>query len=311
MNPLHQALDDYLALRQAMGFKMHDAHRLLSQFVDFLNGQGATFITTAWAVGWATQPCHVQPAEWARRLRLVRGFAQYQCATDPRTQVPSPHLLPYRPQRHTPYLYSDAEIAQLIEAASRLASATGLRAGTYVTMVALLAVTGMRISELLALDREEVDLQDALLTMRHTKFRKSRCLPLHPTTPQALCRYGHRRDPVYPIPKSPSFFVSEKGLRLTPWALRATFIKLSRQIGLRGPTDSHGPRLHDFRHRFAIQTLVRWYREDVDVDRHLPELSTYLGHVKVSDTYWYVSATPELLGLATHRLEQAPRRLSP
>jgi integrase/recombinase XerD len=311
MNPLHQALDDYLALRQAMGFKMHDAHRLLSQFVDFLNGQGATFITTAWAVGWATQPCHVQPAEWARRLRLVRGFAQYQCATDPRTQVPSPHLLSYRPQRHTPYLYSDAEIAQLIEAASRLASATGLRACTYVTLFALLAVTGMRLSELLALDRDEVDLQDGLLTIRHTKFRKSRCLPLHPTTQQALCRYGHRRDHVYPIPKSPSFFVSEKGLRLTPWAVRATFIKLSRQIGLRGPSDSHGPRLHDFRHRFAIQTLVRWYREDVDVDRHLPELSTYLGHVKVSDTYWYVSATPELLGLATQRLEQAHRRLLP
>jgi integrase len=136
MNPLHQALDDYLALRQAMGFKMHDAHRLLSQFVDFLNGQGATFITTAWAVGWATQPCHVQPAEWARRLRLVRGFAQYQCATDPRPQVPSPPLLPYRPQRHTPYLYSAAEIAPLIDAARRLASATGLRAGTDGTLVA-------------------------------------------------------------------------------------------------------------------------------------------------------------------------------
>jgi integrase/recombinase XerD len=194
MTPRHQALEDDLALRQAMGFKMHDAHRLLSQFVDFLNGQGATCITTEWAVGWATQPGHVQPAEWARRLRLVRGFAQYQCANEPRTQVPSPHLLPYRPQRHIPYLSSDAEIAQLIEAASRLPSATGLRACTYVTLFALLAVTGMRSSALLALDRDEVDPQDGLLTIRHTTFRKSRCLPLHPTTQQALCHDGHRRD---------------------------------------------------------------------------------------------------------------------
>lgn len=310
MSTLRQALRDYLALRQAMGFKMHDAHRVLSQFVDFLNSQGATFITTQWAVCWATQLRHVQPAEWARRLRLVRGFAQYQYAIDPRTEIPPPELLPYRPQRHTPYLYSDAEIAQLIEAASHLPSATGLRACTYVTVFGLLAVSGMRISELLALDRDDVDLKEGLLTIRHTKFRKSRCLPLHPTTQQALHRYGHRRDQVYAIPQSPSFFVSEKGSRLTGWAVRYTFLKLSRQIGLRGPTDSHGPRLHDFRHRFAVQTLVRWYQEGVKVDRHLPELSTYLGHVKVSDTYWYLSATPELLGLATGRLEQAQRRES-
>jgi integrase/recombinase XerD len=166
----------------------------------------------------------------------------------------------------------------------------------------------MRISELLALDRDDVDLKDGLLTIRHTKFRKSRCLPLHPTTQQELYCYGQRRDRLYPIPKSPSFFVSEKGIRLTAWAVRYTFVKLSHHIGLREPTDSHGPRLHDFRHRFAVQTLVRWYQEGVDVDRRLPELSTYLGHVKVSDTYWYLSATPELLALATARLEQAQRR---
>jgi integrase len=308
MSTLRQALEDYLALRQAMGFKMNVAMTLLPQFVTFLERQGETSITTQWAVCWATQPRHVQPAEWARRLSLVRGFARYQRAIDPRTEIPPPELLPYRPQRHTPYLYSDAEIAQLIDAACRLPSVTGLRAFTYATVFGLLAVTGMRISELLALDRQDVDLKDGLLTIRHTKFRKSRCLPLHPTTQQELCRYGQRRDHLYPIPKSPSFFVSEKGIRLTGWAVRYTFVKLSHHIGLRGPSDSHGPRLHDFRHRFAVQTLVRWYQEGVDVDRHLPELSTYLGHVKVSDTYWYLSATPELLGLATTRLEQAQRR---
>jgi integrase/recombinase XerD len=308
MNTLRQALDDYLALRHAMGFKWHEAHRLLPHFVAFLERQGAAFITTEWAVRWATQPRYVQPAEWARRLGLVRGFAQYHSAVDPRTEVPPPQLLPYHPQRREPYLYSETEIVQLMAAARHLPSSTGLRAYTYATVFGVLAVTGMRISELVALDNDDVDLEGGLLTICHTKFRKSRCLPLHPTTRQALCRYVHLRDCVYPIPQSPGFFVSEQGTRLTHWAVRATFVQLSRQIRLRGPTDSHGPRVHDFRHRFAVQTLVRWYREDVDVERHLPELSTYLGPVKVSDTYWYLSATPELLDLATQRLELAQRR---
>ncbi len=263
MSSLRQSLHEYLELRQAMGCKLQNACTLLPQFVAFLEDQGATFITTDEAVRWATQPQHVQPAEWARRLRWVRGFARYHHAIDSRTEIPPTELLPYRPQRHSPYLYSDAEIAELLEAASHLPSATGLRAHTYTAVFGLLAVTGMRISELVGLDNDDVDLAGGLLTIRHSKCRKSRCLPLHLTSLQA-----------------------------------------------RGPSDSHGPRLHDFRHRFAVQTLGRWYQEDVDVDRHLPELSTSLGHVKVSDTYWYLSATPELLGLATQRLEQAHRRLS-
>jgi hypothetical protein len=183
MSTLRPALADYLALRQAMGFKMHDALRLLSQFVDFLTCQGATFIPTEWALCWATQPRHVQPAEWATRLRLVRGFAQYQCAIDPRTEVPSPDLFPGRPQRHTPYLYSDAEITQLIEAASRLPSATGLRADTYTAVFGLLVVTGMRISELVGLDNDDVDLVGGLL-ITGCKF----------SGVQTLLAWGNERD---------------------------------------------------------------------------------------------------------------------
>jgi integrase/recombinase XerD len=310
MSALRQALDDYLALRHAMGFKLQVAHTLLPQFITFLERQGAEFITTEWALCWATQPRHVQPAEWASRLRVVRGFAQYHSALDPRTEIPPPELLPYRYQRRSPYLYSEAELTQWMQAARQLASPIGLRAHTYTTVFGLLAVTGMRISELVALDTTSVDLRDGLLTIGQTKFRKARLLPLHPTTQQALQRYMDRRDRIYPIPTSPSFFVSEQGTRLTTCTVRATFVQLSRQIGLRGPSDSHGPRLHDFRHCFAVQTLLRWYRDGIDVERRLPELSTYLGHVKVTDTYWYLSATPELLGLATQRLEQAQRRFS-
>ncbi len=303
MNTLPQALDEYLALRQAMGFQVRDARPLLRRFITFLEQHEALYITHELAVHWATEPRAVQPAEWARRLSLVRGFARYRSATDPRTQIPSMGVLPYQPQRASPYLYSDAEIGQLLQAAEHLPSPTGLRAQTYVAAFGLLAVTGMRVGELVGLDNMDVDLTRGHLTIQHGKFGKSRLLPLHPTTREALRHYVVERDSRYPIPHTPSFFVSEQGTRLSHWALRRTFVTLSRQIGLRGPADSHGPRLHDFRHRFAVEVLLRWYREGLDVERHLPQLSTYLGHVKVSDTYWYLSATPELLQLAMNRLE--------
>lgn len=305
MNTLRQALEEYLALRQAMGFQVRDARVLLRRFIGFLEQQEAAYITRELALRWATEPRAVQPAEWARRLGLVRGFARYRSATDPRTEIPSPGLLPYRAQRASPYLYSDAEIGQLLQAAEHLPSPTGLRAHTYVAAFGLLAVTGMRVGELVGLDDKDVDLTLGQVTIRGAKFGKSRWLPLHPTTQKALRHYVAEQDRCYPIPQSPSFLVSEHGARLTQWAVRATFVALSRQIGLRGPADSHGPRLHDFRHRFAVDVLLRWYREGIDVERHLPELSTYLGHVKVSDTYWYLSATPELLQLALNRLEHS------
>jgi len=304
MNTLRQALNEYLALRQAMGFKLQEESRLLPRFIDFLEAHGEAFITTDLAVRWATQCPATQPAEWARRLRFVRIFARYRSATDPRTQIPPTGLLPYRARRAEPYIYNDDEINRLLQAAGQLCSPMGLRAHTYVTALGLLAVTGMRISELVALNNDDVDLAYGQLTIRDAKFGKSRWLPLHPTTQQALQQYIQRRDQHYPIPCNSGFFVSEQGTRLTSCTVRATFVQLSRQIGLRGPTDSHGPRLQDFRHRFAVQTLLRWYQEGADVEQHLPELSTYLGHVKVSDTYWYLSATPELLQLALQRSEQ-------
>jgi len=304
MNTLRQALNEYLALRQAMGFKLQEESRLLPRFIDFLDAHGETVITTDMAVRWATQGRTTQPAEWARRLRFVRVFARYRSATDPRTQIPPTGLLPYRARRAEPYIYNDDEINRLLLAAGQLCSPTGLRAHTYVTALGLLAVTGMRISELVALDNDDVELAHGQLTIRDAKFGKSRWLPLHSSTQQALQRYVQRRDQQYPSPCNSCFFVSEQGTRLTSCRVRATFVQLSRQIGLRGLTDSHGPRLHDFRHRFAVQTLLRWYQEGADVEQHLPELSTYLGHVKVSDTYWYLSATPELLQLALQRSEQ-------
>ena len=311
MSTLQAALDDYLALRRALGFELRLAGRLLQRFVDFAQAANAVYITTELALHWATLPTRAQPAQWANRLGMVRRFAQYCSSTDARTMVPPSDLLPYRVTRPSPYMYRDKQIAQLIRAARELPSQTGLRPHTYSTLFALYAVSGMRTQEPLRLDRDDVDLATGVLTVRGTKFGKSRYVPLHPSAQRALRRYAAHRDRLCPSPQSPSFFLSEQGTRVTQWSVRWTFVKLSQQIGLRRSGDSRGPRLLDFRHRLAINTLRRWHRCGIDVEKHLPELSTYLGHVHISDTYWYLSATPELLGQALRRAERANRESRP
>lgn len=303
MSPLRQAVEEYLALRRGLGFALRGPGAMLPQFAAFLEQEGASYITRELALRWATQPANAHPAHWATRLSTVRRFAQFWSASDPRTEVPPLGLLPYRYRRTPPYIYTAGEIQRLIDAAKQLPSPTGLRPATYATLFGLLAVTGLRISEALALNRADVDGAEAVLIIRRTKFGKSRLVPVHPSTQRALRRYTRGRDRVHPKPTTESFFVSERGARLTQWTVRYTFNRLSRRMGLRGPADRRGPRLHDFRHRLAVDTLLRWYRAGVDVERHLPELSTYLGHGHIADTYWYLSAVPELLRLAAARLE--------
>lgn len=307
MSPLQTALDEYLAGRRALGHKLRLSGRLLQRFVEFADNTGVTCITTELALEWATKPTDAQPAQWANRLGMVRRFAMYCRAIDPRTVVPPPDLLPHRYRRPAPYVYRDDEITQLLEAATRLPAVTGLRPHTYATLFGLYVATGMRCNEPLQLDRDQVDLVDGVLTIRGTKFGKSRYVPIHPSTQHALQRYAICRDRLCRNPDSASFFLSERGRRLTEWSVRWTFVKLSREIGLRGADDARGPRLHDLRHRLAIVTLFRWYRDGVDVERHLPKLSTYLGHAHITDTYWYLTATPELLHRALLRVEQAER----
>ena len=307
MSELSEALEEYLEVRRALGFKLILAGRMLRKFVDFAESEGATFITTKLALQWSTQPSHVQPSQWANRLGIVRNFARYRSADDTRTEVPPSGLLPHRFRRPAPYIYSDEEIRQLIGAARKLSYATGLRPYTYATLFGLFAATGMRTNEPLQINRADVDLAQGVLTVRGTKFGKSRYVPIHATTQRALRRYAIQRDRLCVNLQSPSFFVSENGARVTEWALRWTFVKLSREIGLRSPSDSHGPRILDFRHRFAVNTLIRWYRTGIDVEQHLPELATYLGHAHITDTYWYLTAVPELLQLAMRRLGRTVR----
>ena len=303
MSALQSALSKYLTTRRALGFKLYDVGLCLQQFVCFAEAEEADIITTELALRWAMRPTQTSPARWARRLGMVRQFAQYCSTLEACTQIPPLDLLPYRYTRKAPYVYSDEEITRLLQAAGQLASPNGLRALTYTTLFGLLVVTGMRISEPIALNRSDVDFITGCLTIRCSKFGKSRWLPLHPTTRQALQRYAVQRDHVLPTAQTPSFFISAGATRLTKCGVRYTFVKLSRQIGLRGPKDSFGPRLHDLRHSFAIRTLLNWYRTGINVQQHLPELTTYLGHAHVNDTYWYLTATPELLRLASQSVE--------
>lgn len=309
MNTLLTLADEYLATRRALGAKLEDAGRMLRNFLAFLEQSQATLITTPLALQWATAPRNAQPAHWARRLSVVRAFARYASVADPRHEVPPPGLLSAKPRRATPYIYSDKEITDLLGAACGLSGKTGLRPRTYATLLALLAVSGMRSSEPLRLDRDDVDLERGVLTVRGSKFGKSRHIPVHESTRRALATYATQRDRLCPQPLDPAFFLSERGTRIVQNTLEQTFVQLSKQVGLRGPADSRGPRLHDLRHRFAVSAVLRWYRDGVDVERQLPRLATYLGHVHVRDTYWYLTATPELLQMVTRRLERNARRL--
>jgi integrase len=304
MKPLRDAIADYLALRRSLGFKLRATAAGLLGFASFLEQKGAPYITTVLALEWAMQAVAHQPSTWAQRLGFVRVFARHWNATDPRTEIPPVGLLPFRAQRARPYLYTDQEIQRLLAAAKQLSSVSGLRPWTYHCLFGLLAVSGLRISEAIKLERQDVDFNQGLLTIRQTKFNKSRLIPLHVSTRNVLAEYAQRRDRLLPTQSSQCFLLNDHGRCLESSAVRRTFYDLSRQIGLRGPVDHTGPRLHDFRHRFALNTLIQWYRAGEDIERRLPVLSTFLGHAHTADTYWYLSIHPELMGLATKRLEQ-------
>jgi integrase len=304
MNTLTEAIHEYVGMRQSLGFKLLQVEAWLKDFGTFMHVHGQTWVTSELALKWAIQPIGGQPGTWAKRLTVVRGFAHYRSATDARTEIPEPGLLANRQRRAKPYLYSENEISNLLAAACTLKSDSGLRGQTYYCLFGLLAVTGLRISEALALQRQDVNLQQGLLTIRGAKFGKSRLVPLHESTRGVLAQYARCRDAAFDHPVAANFLLSEHGKALIASTVRRTFRQLSVQIGLRGPEHRRGPRLHDYRHRFATETLLRWYRSGEDIERRIPALSTFLGHSRTSDTYWYISACPELMGEAARRLEQ-------
>ncbi|MGP8055256.1 MAG: tyrosine-type recombinase/integrase [Limisphaerales bacterium] len=303
MRPLNQAVEDYLALRRSLGFKLREYGICLHEFVAFLDKNRSAHLTNKLAVEYATQRQHEKPISWSRRLGIIRGFATYRIGADPRTEIPPVGLLRFRSKRACPYVYSQAEIRQLLEAALKIESPHELQPQTYYCLFGLLAVSGLRVGEAINLQTQDVDWSQGVLTIRGTKFGKSRLVPLHPSTRTVLLDYAKCRDAIYAQCPGSYFFVTSHGTKLEKTNLSRIFRELSRQIGIRTLGVRNGPRLHDFRHRFAIETLLGWYRRGEEISRRMPVLSTYLGHVNVSGTYWYLSNTPGLMAAASHLLE--------
>jgi integrase/recombinase XerD len=308
MTTLRQAVEDYLPMRRHLGFPWREAGTALRDFVAFMEHHRASSITQTLALAWAQQPASAQPAPWAQRLSSVRGLARDRQASDPRTQIPAPGLFPGPPKRARPSLYSNQEIEAFLDAARHRPHR--YQSGALLPWVSsgwcgLLRVTGLRLGEARNLALDDVDLTAAVLTVRGAKLGQTRLVPWHASTCQGLAAYIARRQRHWAgRPVSSSLLVSSWGKRLDSGQLHRAFDVRSRQSGLRGASDRHGPRRHDLRPRCATNTLGHWYRCDQDPARRLPLLSASLGHVHVADTPWYVEASPELMREAMCRLEQ-------
>ncbi|HUG88041.1 MAG TPA: tyrosine-type recombinase/integrase [Actinomycetota bacterium] len=302
MSDLHQTLRDYLSLRRSLGFKLEREGALLPDFVAFLERSGSHVVTGPLALAWAKQPADATPYWWASRLTMVRGFARYARTLDERTEIPPQDILPRIRPRQQPYIYSDGDVTALMVATHRIPSP--FRAHTYRTLIGLLASTGMRVGEALDLDCTDLDPKEGIVTVRDSKFGKSREVPLHPSTLEALDAYARDRHRRFSHPRSLAFFLSLAGTRLIYRNVHPVFLRLLEWAGL-ADRNPRRPRIHDLRHSFAVRTLADAYRAGLEVERQVPILSTYLGHVSPSSTYWYFSAVPELLGVAAGRLEES------
>lgn len=297
-------LDRYLSVRRSLGYDLRTDERILRRFVRFADQEGASRIDTALFLRWDAGLPDVGTSTRSARFGKVRLFVQWLSGIDSAHEVPPRGLLPDRSGRQRPYIYSEGEIASIIAAAKALPSIYGLRGLTCSTLFGLIAVAGLRISEALALDDDDLDAGDGVLRVRRGKLGRERLLPLDPTVVAQLVAYAAERDRLLGR-AAPAFFVTEKGTRLTDCCARYNFARACQQIGLRADQQycrhGRGPRIHDLRHTFAVRTMIDWYRAGKDPAREMIRLTTYLGHTDPSNTFWYLEAVPELLDLAMAR----------
>lgn len=306
MNALSKELDRYLGIRRNLGYSLATDERILRRFIDFAERENTEHISIALFLEWKRTFGSAGNQTWAHRLGTIRIFAQWLHCMDLRHEVPPQSLIPSRFRRPRPYIYSEDEIRRIVESAAELPSIHGIRALTCATLFGLIAVTGLRVSEALSLDVGDVDLNAGVLTLRRGKFGKARLLPVSDCTKARLAAYAKERDRLLGTTSEP-FFVADRGERLTDCGARYNFAAVCQTIGLRPvqkfKKHGRGPRIHDLRHTFAVRTLVNWYRTGKNPTREMIKLTTYLGHGDPADTYWYIEAVPELLELASKRLE--------
>lgn len=301
-------LDRYLSVRRSLGYDLTTDERILRRFVTFADNEGAAHISTDLVLRWHATLTRAGTSTRAARVRTVRVFAQWLSGLDPDHEAPPRGLLPDRYRRVRPYIYSDAEITAIVAGARTLPSIYGMRGLTCSTLFGLIAATGLRINEALSLDPGDLDTESGVLRVRHGKLGKERLLPLDPSVVVRLQAYGAERDRLLGR-ASDAFFVTCEGVRLGDCGARYNFAQICQRIGLRTPQlyqrHGRGPRIHDLRHTFAARTMIDWYRSGKDPAREMLKLTTYLGHSKPSNTYWYLEAVPELLELASVRVMDA------
>jgi integrase/recombinase XerD len=307
MKSLRQGTNEYLEYRWRLGFKLQNEKFLLASFASFMEINRAKHITIKLALAFATMNPESQPITCAKRLRAIRQFAIYWSAIDSKTEIPPKNLLSNSYRRNAPYIYTDAEIIQLLEYSE--ASNNTFNQHAYFVLFGLLAITGMRLAEALALNCEDVDLQNGIITIRHSKFRKSRHIPIHKSTVEVLKKFSGYRNRYFPHPVSSYFLVNYRGKQLCRRNVQYVFHDRLIETGIAKPEKHCNPRIMDLRHTFAVKTLLRWYKRGVtSIDCHIYLLSTYLGHVKPTHTYWYLTVTPELLKLIVSRCEKHKRK---
>ena len=291
---------DYLTVRRSLGYKLDNAEYILGRFIGYLHDHDAQGVTVHHALEFATAPPAASPRTQALRLSAIRCFARWAKCQDPDIEVPPARLIPARPTRVAPYIYTAEEIHALLDAAAVLRPE--LRAATFRTLFGLMAATGIRTGEAVGLDIASLDPDGHTLTVRG-KYGKIRMLPLHPTVVDALTGYLHQRDRLLPAAHCPALLISSRGTRLRAPNVQQTFRGLVQRAGLRTASSSCRPRPHDLRHTFAVSTMLDAYRSGADPAVVLPVLSTWMGHAEPSDTYWYLSGTAELMAAAVERLE--------
>jgi integrase/recombinase XerD len=309
MSHLSEELDRYLTIRRSLGYNLKTTAVVLRSIIAFAAQQGADHISTDLFLRWQGSHGYAGRQTWATRLRIVRIFTQWLHGLDPLNEPPPRGLIPGRYRRSRPYIYSEREIERIVTAAAGLPSIAGIRALTYSTLFGLIAVTGIRISEALALNNDDVDTDVGVLTIRRGKFGKARLTPIENGVSNRLRAYASERDRRLGFAPR-SFFVTDRGSRPSSSSARNNFATVCERIGLRPPQrlarQGRGPRIHDLRHAYAVRTIIGWYRAGQDPTREMIKLSTYLGHSNPGYTYWYIEAVPELLELASQRVCESP-----
>jgi integrase/recombinase XerD len=310
MSNLRQELDRYLTIRRSLGYDLGTAERMLKRFITFAEAEGTEHVSADLFLRWQAAFGNANRQTWAAHFVVVRRFAEWLHGFDSLHEIIPRGLIPCRTMRPRPYIYSDAEIARIIDTAAKLPSTYGLRASTMSTLFGLIAVTGLRINEALALNTDDVDIELGTLTIQRGKLGKARLVPLETSVVERLTMYITERDRVLGKAQQ-ALFVNESGKRVSDCSARYNFAVVSQHIGLRASEQfgrhGRGPRIHDLRHSFAARTIINWYRVDKDAGREMIKLSTYLGHSDPDNTYWYLEAVPELLELAAKRVTESTR----